>query len=33
MRGIKVFSKEIKLSQFTDDTNLVNADTLFNANL
>ena len=26
MRGIKVFGKEIKLSQFADDTTLFNAD-------
>ena len=26
MRGIKVFSKEIKLSQFADDTTLYSAD-------
>ena len=26
MRGIKVFAKEIKLSQFADDTTLFNAD-------
>ena len=26
MRGIKVFGKEIKLSQFADDTTLFNAE-------
>ena len=26
MRGIKVFGKEIKLSQFADDTTLFNVD-------
>ena len=26
MRGVRVFGKEIKLSQFADDTNLFNAN-------